>query len=76
MRRAAQRTEAHSASSNSSGAGPWPLTLAIGLSDSTVRPSAGSSTIAETQPPIRRPWSSTRTIVPTRTRADRSGGIR
>ena len=38
-RRAAHRTLAHSASPNSSAAGPCPVTLAIGLSVSTGRPS-------------------------------------
>jgi hypothetical protein len=76
IRLAAQRIEAHSASPNNSAAGPWPVTLAIGFSDSIVRPSLGSAATAATQPPIRRPWSSTRTTVPTRTCADSSGGIR
>ena len=62
-RRAAQRTCAHSASSIRSSDGPCPVTFAIGLRPSTVDrglADAGSTT----QPPMRRPCRSTRTIVP------------
>jgi hypothetical protein len=76
MRRPAHRTEAHSASSNRSAAGPCPVTLAIGFSVSTGRPSLVPAETEATQPPMRRPWSSTRTIEPTSTTAARSAGIR
>jgi hypothetical protein len=76
MRRAAQRTDAHSASSKRSAAGPCPVTLAIGFNESTGRPSVVAADTDATQPPIRRPWSSTLTMVPTSTLASRSAGIR
>ena len=67
IRRAAQRTDAHSGEFEQlRREGPAPVTLAIGFSDSTGRPPAVSSSVSSmTHPPIRRPCSSTRTIVPT-----------
>ena len=58
--------------------GPSPSAIGFSAIGSRVdrRPSAGASSIAATQPPIRRPWSSTRTSVPTPTCGDSSCGTR
>lgn len=67
----AQRQAAHSASSSSSGAGPHPVTLATGF---RITPRGASPPSSTTQPPTRRPWSGTRTMVPTRTRSAKPSG--
>ena len=54
----------------------WPVTEALACRTEGPRDLVVVSAIERTHPPIRRPWSSTRTIVPTPTRVDRSSGTR
>ncbi len=57
----AQRQAAHSASRTTAGGGPMPLERASGLA---TTPGVGATPSSVTQPPTRRPWSSTRTRLP------------
>ncbi len=70
--RPAHRHAAHRAREITSAGGPQPVTLARGCSGRSVAASPGRPT---THPPMRRPWSGTRTIVPTRTSPARWSGI-
>ena len=75
-RRAAQRIDAHSASSNNSTSGPCPVIFEIGFSDFRSTAASSKSTMSLIHPPIRRPCNSTRTIVPIRTGPKRAGARR
>ena len=69
--RPAQRHAAQRARSTSSAGGPQPVTLASGRRSI---PSRGATSASTTHAPTRRPCSSTRTIVPTRTRSSQPSG--
>ena len=67
----AHRQAAHSARATSSEDGPSPLEPANGLRGTPGGSTTWSST---TQAPTRRPWSSMRTRLPTRSPGSRAGG--
>ena len=67
----AHRHDAHSASSTTSGGGPQP---SHDLSGSKSMPSGVSTSASTTQPRTLRPWSGTRTRVPTRTSSVQRAG--
>ncbi|HAN37141.1 MAG TPA: hypothetical protein DCQ52_17485 [Acidimicrobiaceae bacterium] len=66
---------AQRASSSIAADGPTEENLAISTSRSTGIASSGGPS-ATTQPPIRRPWSGTRTSEPTAMRSRREAGTR
>jgi hypothetical protein len=70
---AAHRHRAQPARSISSGAGPWPDSLASGLRST---PAGGSTPVSTTQAPTRRGPRAMRTRVPTCTWSSQPGGTR
>jgi hypothetical protein len=67
----AHRHAAHSAIATTDGGGPWPLEADRGFAET---PAGGSTSSSTTQAPTRRPWSSTRTLLPIRISGSRAVG--